>query len=273
MSGSPDSHRGVMLPTRSPRTNEPTRDDATDWTTRRWVVTITAIFTVQAALVWLIGARPHSPASSPASTARITLMGENLIAPPTAAVPVFADPADFALVGPQAFSGEVWFQHARFEGRSNEWGEPARFLPGGQDPALDQTPAFALPRSFFGLGEPPEPAARTTATSALVRTNSTVRVEGLPADRTPRLNGPLPSWEHPDVLQASQVQVTVDEFGAVLTATLLASSGLETADQRALELSRRAEFTPLPNATGAQVQWGRLSFDWQTLVPGGPTPK
>ncbi len=274
MSGPPESRPGVVLPMRSPRTTAPARDDANDWTSRRWVVTITAIFVVQAALVGLLGLRPRPPVVSQTSAAQVTLLGEgNPAAPPTATAPALADPADFALVGPQSFSGGVWFHPPPVEHRSNEWSEPARLLKNGAEAARNPAPAFALPRSYFGLGEPPDPAMRATTASALVRTNSTVRVEGFPVERTPRMDGALPAWEHPDVLQPSLVQVTVDELGAVLSATLLASSGLEAADQRALDLARGTVFPPMPDAVGAQIQWGRLIFDWQTLAPGGAAPK
>jgi len=99
-------------------------------------------------------------------------------------------------------------------------------------------------------------------------TNAFLRIEGNLAGRpllTPRS---LPVQPCNDLLTNSEVQVAVDADGRTFSATLLQSSGLPSADQRALELARAARFQPLPAAGGdldssrARLTWGKLIFPW-----------
>ncbi len=263
---------GVVLPTRTPRQPTVLRDGLTGWTRRQWTIVILVVFIGQVLALLVLGRRP-TPATPPKPSAgRVLLLphGREAVAPD--AWEALNDPAEFALVSSRGFSGEVWFRRARFARPSAEWNEPPHFLGSAGLQPQPSGPAVALPRSFFSLGHAPEPTARTETPRALVATNSTVRVEGLPPERTARWPELPPVWEHPDVLQPSLVQVTVDEHGGVLTATLLASSGLATADQKALELARNTTFAPLRDASGPAIQWGRLSFEWRTVAPAGAPP-
>lgn len=83
-----------------------------------------------------------------------------------------------------------------------------------------------------------------------------------------------PVLEHTDILSNSIVQLVVDEEGRPLSVTLLAGSGLVTADSNALALARAARFEPL-NTGGpdhrpgpSRLSWGKLIFDWAVRPPG-----
>jgi TonB family protein len=269
MNSSRPLRSGVLTSTRMPRQPTVLEDGVAVWTRQRWLTTVAMIFVAQVLALLLLGRRAEPPAASAPPNGRVMLLPAGHRPPPPAGGEGLPDPAEFALVSSRGFSAEVWFRRPTFARPATEWLEPPRFLSNQELPAGISGPPLALPRSFFSQGQAPEPAARTGILRPLVATNSTVQVEGLPPDRPARWPELPPDWEHPDVLQPSLVQVTVDEHGSVLMATLLASSGLAAADQKALELARNTVFAPLPDAGGPRIHWGRLSFQWRTVAPGG----
>ena len=105
--------------------------------------------------------------------------------------------------------------------------------------------------------------------------------EALPAAPLPRIQGalaarrllnslaPLPPQTSPpnqELLAPTTVQIAVDPSGQVITACLVANSGLPSADAAALAIARRLRFAPLETA-GATPAWGRVVFNWQTVAP------
>ena len=98
---------------------------------------------------------------------------------------------------------------------------------------------------------------------------STLRMEGDLTRRRLLTPMELPVWPLADVIAPSQVQVLVNEAGNVVSAVLLPSdnsrealSHNSTADQRALEFARAAQFAPAPHLT-----IGRMIFTGLTVPP------
>jgi TonB family protein len=70
----------------------------------------------------------------------------------------------------------------------------------------------------------------------------------------------LPSPAYNDVIAPTVVQVLVDAAGHIVSTVMLAGSGVDSADQRALDLARAARFFP---ASGPAL--GRIIFNWHTV--------
>lgn len=89
---------------------------------------------------------------------------------------------------------------------------------------------------------------------------STLRLGGDLAQRK-WLDAPvLPLWIDNDVLQPAVVQVLVNAEGDVISDVLLDASGLDAADQKALEIARGIHFTRAANPT-----FGIMIFNWRTV--------
>jgi TonB family protein len=100
-----------------------------------------------------------------------------------------------------------------------------------------------------------------------------VRLEGVGAQWEWAEPLDAPSITHTNVLGQTIVRVTVDRSGQVFSAVVLRSSGLKTADQQALALSRAARFriTRSP-ADSEDWAWARLIFEWRTEAPEAGVP-
>jgi hypothetical protein len=105
-----------------------------------------------------------------------------------------------------------------------------------------------------------------------LQTGSVLRVEGALAGRPLLTPLTLPSWDHADVLQPTTLQIVVDRSGASFPPILLTPSGLQAADQRALEVARTARFAPAPAGPNQpSLAWGRLVFLWHATLPPAAT--
>ena len=240
------------------------------WSRRRWLVTIASVGLAQLVIVIVFSARPSLRVGPPAppGSFRLALGGE---ARELGELPWVSEATEFALASAHGFSGPVWQRLPRLAPRPVEWDEPPRWLTwrsAGQRDAADPGSFAAGPG--IAVAEPP-------AAVSLVRPVQSAALAGLSVlwlagDLRGRImagSDELPVWENPDTLQPTTVEALVDEHGAVLTATLMvgASSGLEAADQRALQLTRAMKFAPAP-VDGPRLAWGRLIFVWQTRPPG-----
>jgi TonB family protein len=185
--------------------------------------------------------------------------------------PWLGDPAELALASPLGFSGPVWLRLPKPSPQVQEWSEPPRWLTqdiSGLGASFASVPGLAAWPSP-PVAERPAPAyAGLPWQTNSSFTNSHLRVEAL-AGRPLLSEFSLPKWPFGDVLAPSTVQVLVSTQGTVMSATLLAGSGLAAADQRALELARSARFAPAPTAG---LAWGRLVFEWHTQPEGAALP-
>ena len=115
---------------------------------------------------------------------------------------------------------------------------------------------------------------------------------GLPPDRRPRLSGGggqppgivssslkarwpaagllapvvLPSWTNSSLVSNSVVQFGVNRAGQVISAVLLAGSGLKEADDSALATVNVLRFRPA-GTSAPEFAWDTAAFYWKTIEP------
>jgi TonB family protein len=251
----------------------PTATEPRGWSRRRWGTTIGLALAGQLLLIFLLSERIQPRSGRPPAPSRFRLLGGPSTPLPWSQAPWLSDAAQFALVSPQGFSGPVWQQLPRFGPQVVEWSEPPRWLT----QEVSRLGSSFTPGSDTGgwlsrvTTERPAPGlSGLPALTAPMSTNSTLTIEGELGARRLLSALALAGWPHHDVLLPSTVQVVVNPQGLVISATLLGSSGLAAADQRALELARAARFQPLSSPTqGLGLSWGRLVFEWQAVELAG----
>jgi hypothetical protein len=188
------------------------------------------------------------------------------------------DPTLFALPHRQGFSAQAWrISRPSPETPSASPAEPPEYLalpipqPGAGFDRFVAANRFALapPRSESA----PDLALPNLFSSPLPTAPSTVRIEGVLAQRKLLQPFNVPSWPHTEILSNTVVQIVVDTAGRTVSpGALLTGSGLKEADQFALKLARAAHFQPLVASDRIQASdhtgpltWGRLVFEWQTV--------
>ncbi len=178
-----------------------------------------------------------------------------------------ADPTFLAIPGQDAFSRSAEVAIPLTEYALNEYPDAPVWLPidsAIQIPRLIAPPVPRLPTEPLQIpGEQSAPH--------LLPTHSWVE------SRQPgrKLVGPIiPStWTSSEVLRPTVVGVSVNELGEVLSARIIESNGLATADEEALALSRLARFEPLESANlslgdhGTITSWEWLTFHWLVRPP------
>ena len=243
------------------------------WSRRRWWGMVALIFGVQLALIfWLGDTSPIRP--RPAAPALTLKLAGNASAEQLA----LRDPTLFVLPRQERVPTPAWLTTPRPEPHPFAWPERTNYplltidQPGAAFNQFVQTNAFSpLPPPANPLPELTLPELPPLAISP---ERSTLQLEGNLALR--RLLTPLQlrSWQNPDILTTSVVQVVVDAEGRPVSVTLLSGSGSKAADQQALALASAARFEPLGHtlagtalAPAEQLSWGRMVFRWHTLPP------
>jgi len=254
------------------------------WTRLR-VVTVTLIATaVQAGLIyWASDRKPFHPRTAIERPAvQLAALAQNELL-------TLTDPTIFSRAHAEGFSGPAWLT--------------VRVQPSETD--TNTTPQQWLALASAQLGETSHEHARTDEPGTLSVTFrpqpalmpsdagpvltmskvSTVELKDALAKRGLVNFPPLPSQTNGDILLPSEVQVLVDARGNPISAVLLKSSGLKTADQLAVTIARNAQFTPareIPpggvDEAGKGVVPGRMIFHWYTMpapasAGGGTNPR
>jgi TonB family protein len=230
------------------------------WPLSRWLMLIALVFVAHVALIFAFGER------KPAAPRAVTNVPELKLATSSEEWLALNDPTLFAQPNLAGFAGPAWLEPPHVEFHRQEWTEPPRPLPlpvtelGGTFSQFMQTNRFVA--SQFELKPPTKFIAPIAPVEPALAKTSTLRIEG--GLTRQRLLTPisLQSWPDDDVLAPSVVQTLVDAKGNVVSVALLSSSGLDAANQRALELVRAARFAPSPGLT-----IGRFVFDWHTVAP------
>lgn len=241
---------------------------------RQWWTWVAIILAGQAGFIFWLGAnRPPAP-RAPNFTPPIFFAADQPL--PLAE---FLDPTIFALPNAHGFSGAARTFAPRLQFTAPDWDEPFRWLPLPAQQLGDAVRQLVRDhqRGGFSVAEKTAPEAATAGVEFPLPLNSTVTAEGA---RELAAIGKLPSWPAADVLAATEVRAVVSANGRVVSATLLASSGLAEADQRALAAAREARFTQ--QAGDAQEQFAhplnalavvKLVFKWHTVaLPPAETP-
>ena len=248
--------------------------DSRPWSGRRWWGMVGLIFGVQLILIlWLGDASPLQP-QPPAPALTFKLAGSA-----SAELLALLDPTLFVLPRPHRVPAPVWPPAPEF--RALSWPEPTNDLllsveqlGAGFNRFVDTNVFTSVPPPAKPLPELTLPEAPAPPTAA---EHSTVELEWDQARRRLLTPPELRSWENPDMLTNSVVQIVVSPEGTPVSVTLLSGSGSKAADQEALAQANAARFEPLPGTPSgtapspvAQLSWGRMIFRWHT-IPRQPT--
>jgi len=229
------------------------------WSFRRWAWCILLALAAHFALVFIFGSKKPLVPRPVSHVPQIHLAGENneLVA--------LTDPTLFVLPHAEGFSTLVGQHLNTFAQPSFRWTEPPPFLPiapatlGANFADYMRTNQF--PATTLDLKPPPQVALLFMKFDSALPQTSTFRLAGKIAQRRMLNQIEVPSLPYNDVIKPSRVQVLVDENGNVLSDVLLGSSEYDVADQKALELARKARFIPEPG-----LMFGELIFNWHTVA-------
>lgn len=246
------------------------------WSRPHWWGMVGLIFGVQLVLIFWLGEtslirpRPAAPG--------LTL---KLAGSASAELLALHDPTLFVLPHKQEVLAPTWLRTPPPEFHSFAWPEPTNNpllaidqLGAGFNRLVETTPFNSLPPPAKPLPELTLPELPPLAIST---PHSTLRLEWDQARRQLLTPLELRSWQNPDILTNSVVQIVVDAEGRPGSVTLLSGSGSKAADQQALEQANASRFEPLSHNLAepafhpaAQLTWGRMIFQWHTL-PAQPT--
>lgn len=242
----------------------PQSDVNGSWSKSRWVATVALAITIQFAVVVAFTLRgpirrtlrPNTQVTLPES-----LSGE---------LQALTDPTLLALGSAHGFS-KTWMDiptQPRVDSHLEQAPDWLHLDPQGLGTTF-QAMAASHSDSERALAFRPAPQrlhGTEAVTTTPLRTTSTLRVKGDVEPRTLPAQPNLPSWPTTDVLQPSRVRVVVDGRGLVVSAILLSSSGLPSADQFALETARGLRFKPIRTRRDPSggLSFGEAVFDWHT---------
>jgi TonB family protein len=241
------------------------------WPRRRWGIVVAFVFVLQLGLIFGLSEKRLAQLRPPRSEPALHLAGAS-----DADLLALSDPTLFALPHAEGFSGLAWLRAQPPPTNSFDWSEDPRFLQlatqqlgGTFGCAVEPEPSASL-LSFTR----PEPVLMMTgAGPPPAQANSSLRLEDGLAGRKLVVPIKLPPQQYTDLLTPSVVQVVVDSEGRPISVpVLLLSSGSADADNLALHLARIARFNSVstggpgkPANPIAQLAWGRMIFEWQTL--------
>lgn len=244
---------------------------------RRWFWSIAGlIFLLQVGLLFWLGDDSPINLHPPARKLNLRLAGSA-----SAELLSLHDPTLFALPHPQRGSTPAWLSTPAPEFHPFAWPEPTNSMLIATDQLASSFNRFVETNNFSSLPPPAKPLPVMTLPQPIAlplsAEHSTVRFEWDQARRQLLTPLDLRSWESPDILTNSVVQIVVGSDGKPVSVTLLSGCGSRAADQEALAQANAARFEPLGrDAMGAasnpaaQLNWGRMIFQWHT-VPPSPT--
>lgn len=245
--------------------------DPDAWSPRRRWITIGAIALAQIGLLFLFAERASSnPRAKNRDELRVLLnpfseeqLSQSLLA---------SDPTLFVLPSPQGFSGAAWLAFKPREYQPLDWDESPRWLSANPGELGKTFIRFIQTNSHYDklkvANKLPPPLEMWMLVESVKSTGrkSGLKIEGDIKTRLISSLPELPSWNHTEPLLDSVVQVAVNRAGDVVASRLVSSSGLSSANQKALEIVRTMRFRPLNSEQAATaLSWGTFIFQWQTL--------
>jgi hypothetical protein len=252
-----------------------------NWSPKRWLWTIGALFTVQVLSAWYWLDRHPLVSQAALIQPRLNLSSPQPVDPVWQPYLQLADPSVLARASRQGFSGAAWLNPERRSPAGWSWVDTNQGLGLNAQELPDPRQYWIQPKpSWSFVAEKPAPFYTEFSVPAeIADTNSFTQVEGNLQRRLLVAADPLPVWAHPEVLKDTVLQVVVSAAGGIVSARLDAGSGLEAADQCALRWTKNARFQPLPEATlGVFPVWapftsGQVVFHWgATNLPATNQP-
>ena len=241
------------------------------WSRGRFWMVAALLFAGQAGWVLLLGERPRPTPVPPAPRMGLRLLDTPLDDEKWTEHVFAGNPTVFSSSSPHGFADQAW----RRLGATDEAAplpEPApAFLAFAANwPGADLKPAgLELRQSALqlaGLSDPPPERAPDFAAAEASRPESFLRIEGALAGR--RLDPPLvlPSWTNKLLVSNSVVQFAANRAGQIISAVLLAGSGLKEADDSALAAVNVLRFRPVGTSAPAYA-WDKATIYWKTVEP------
>jgi TonB family protein len=241
------------------------------WSRGRFLLAAALLFAAQAGGVLLLGERAR-PSRFPAAPPMLVRLLAEPLDQETWSRDVFAgDPAVFPSSSPHGFAHQAWQLL-----RANDYPAPLlepqpaflEFAAAGSGADLPPGAPVLLQTPFpwdSQSGLPPESVPAFPEAEAS-RPESFLRIEGGLAGRQLEPPAVLPSWTNSFLVTNSVVQFAVNRSGQVISAVLLAGSGLKEADDSALAAVNLLRFRPLGGAA-PELAWDTATLYWKTIPP------
>jgi hypothetical protein len=241
------------------------------WSRGRFVLVAALLFAGQAGLVLLLGERPSPPPLAAAPRMVLRLLDAPLDDEKWTEH-VFADnPTVFPSSSPHGFAGQAWLR-LPVPGDASALREPppvflefAANWSGAEDNPAGRESRHASFR-WSGQPAPPPDIVPALPPAEASRPESFLRIEGGLAGRQIAPPAVLPSWPAHFLVTNSVVQFAVNRAGQVVSAVLLAGSGLKEADDSALAAVHVLRFRRA-GPTAPEYTWDTATFYWKTIEP------
>ncbi|MBA4148028.1 MAG: hypothetical protein H0X66_07910 [Verrucomicrobia bacterium] len=243
------------------RAEEVSRDKG--WSRRKFCTVLGVVFALQVIWLFLFGRPDPAPLDEIPRRTSFRMLAKTLPAGAFDTLLV-SDPALFVVPSGSSFSGAAWMNVKEMDYSPAEWTEPPRWLSlrpetligaFNQFVQLSRNPVMHVSEKIVPF-EPPS-STRTTVSNNFSRVRVHGDIAGRLASELPVLN----SWQNPEPLDRSVVEVGVNEAGQVVSMRLIHHSGLAAADQVALKMAGRLQFAP---ASATSLMLGKINFLWQT---------
>lgn len=237
------------------------------WSRGRFLLVAALLFAGQAGWVLLLGERPQ-PRPVPVAPRGTLRLLETPLDDEKLTKHLFAgDPTVFPSSSPHGFADQAWPKDY-----TAAFPEPPpailAFAANWAGAVLKPAGLESRPTPFQFVGPPglPPASAPDFPAAEASRPESFLLIEGALAGR--QLDAPvvLPSWTNSSLVSNSVVQFGVNRAGQVISAVLLAGSGLKEADDSALATVNLLRFRPV-GAGAPEFAWDTADFYWKTIEP------
>lgn len=241
-------------------------DKINGWSQRRWQIGLLIIFTLQIGFFLLFSERnPNTAYEGRVLFAMMT--GDSLNLPGELAE--IQNPTVFAFPTKNNYSSKSWFSIMPLKNDYYEW-TPDNYLLLPMPDVLGNKFSEFLPKlhslldvSIFEIRDEHASSILPDLRLENLYTNSVFRIEGEIVNRKLVRIPTLPAIESPDIYPPSIVEIVVNDDGYVISSTLISASGLTTADQKAVELSRNFVFSKVENpGSSSGLTFGKIAFYW-----------
>ena len=241
------------------------------WSGGRFLLVAVLLFAGQAGWILLVGQRPR-PAPVPAAPRMVLRLLDTALDDEQLTKHVFAgDPTVFPSSSPHGFAGQAWRLLRAHDYAAPLLEPPPAFLAfAANGSGADLKPAALesrqTPYPLAGPLEPPPESAPDFPAAAASRPESFLHIEGALAGSLLRPPLVLPSWTTNFLVSNSVVQFAANRAGQVISAVLLAGSGLKEADDSALATVNGLRFRPA-GSSASEFAWDTADFYWKTIEP------